>query len=632
MFGNLVGGLAFTGLTLYATHVRTAPQRDVALVKSCIRLTGRDQKGPVSPTGALPVSNTRKMRDMSRELTISIGQCSEQGRKGNQDFHGALIPEQPLLDAKGIAVALADGISTISAGRIAAEAAVKSFLSDYYCTPDSWSVKTSAQRVVTAINSWLHAQTRRTAYGYDRDRGFVCTFSALVVRSATAHVFHVGDSRIYRLSEGRFEQLTEDHRVILSPYESYLGRALGVNPHVEIDYSALPIEPRDLFVLATDGVHDFVEPVAMLDAVEMHAGNLDAAAKSIVAQALQRGSPDNLTIQILRIDAVPNADMQDACWTGLPPALLPDRGVILDGFRVLRELHASHRSHVYLGETMEGTLVALKVPSIEMRGDASYLKRLMMEEWVARRVRSPHLVTAVAPPARRSALYVALDYVEGQSLSQWMIDNPKPDLETVRGLVDQIARGLRALHRMEMLHQDLRPENVIIDKTETVRIVDLGSVWIAGMADGAEKTILGTLQYAAPEYFIGDGGSPCSDLFSLGVIAYQMLTGRLPYGTDAAKVRTRAEQLGLVYRSALQHDRAMPAWIDQTLRRAVHPDPTKRYQELSEFTFDMRHPNPSYLTAKNRPLLEVNPLLIWQVTCAVLAIALLVVLAIATRH
>src|SRR5207302_8894604 len=87
-------------------------------------------------------------RSMPRALQLSVGQFSDQGRKDtNQDFHGVLIPDEPLLGLKGIAVVLADGISSSSVGRIAAESAVKSFLTDYYCTSESWSVKTSAQRV-----------------------------------------------------------------------------------------------------------------------------------------------------------------------------------------------------------------------------------------------------------------------------------------------------------------------------------------------------------------------------------------------------------------------------------------------------------------------------------------------------
>src|SRR6266852_9117284 len=98
---------------------------------------------------------------MSRELKISVGQYSDKGRKEtNQDFHGVLIPSEPLLSLKGIAIVLADGISSSNVSRIASESAVKGFLTDYYCTSESCSERTSAQRVLEATNSWLHAQTR----------------------------------------------------------------------------------------------------------------------------------------------------------------------------------------------------------------------------------------------------------------------------------------------------------------------------------------------------------------------------------------------------------------------------------------------------------------------------------------
>src|SRR5690242_14958570 len=109
---------------------------------------------------------------MAKGLKLSIGQYSRRGPKEtNQDFHGALIPEAAAASLKGIAVVLADGISSSSVSGIAAETAVKSFLTDYYCTSDSWSVKTSAQRVIAATNAWLHSQTKRSQHPYDLDRG-----------------------------------------------------------------------------------------------------------------------------------------------------------------------------------------------------------------------------------------------------------------------------------------------------------------------------------------------------------------------------------------------------------------------------------------------------------------------------
>ncbi|WP_235726714.1 PP2C family protein-serine/threonine phosphatase [Methylocaldum szegediense] len=171
-----------------------------------------------------------------------MGQYSDKGRKEtNQDFYGVCIPKEPQLSSKGVAIALADGISSSDVSQIASETAVRSFLEDYFCTSDAWSVRKSAQRVLMAINSWLYAQTQKSQYRYDKDRGYVCTLSGMVIKSTIAHIFHVGDARIYRFRDKALEQLTNDHRFWVSQDQSYLSRALGINPQVEIDYLSRPV-------------------------------------------------------------------------------------------------------------------------------------------------------------------------------------------------------------------------------------------------------------------------------------------------------------------------------------------------------------------------------------------------------
>ena len=123
---------------------------------------------------------------MSNRLKVSVGQYSDRGRKpSNQDFHGCTMPAEPRLGMKGMAFAMADGISSSDVSHIASETAVKSFLDDYFCTSEAWSVRKSAERVLTATNSWLHAQTRNGPYRYEKDKGYVCTLSALVVKAST---------------------------------------------------------------------------------------------------------------------------------------------------------------------------------------------------------------------------------------------------------------------------------------------------------------------------------------------------------------------------------------------------------------------------------------------------------------
>ena len=567
-------------------------------------------------------------------MRVSIGQCSDKGRKPvQQDFHGARIPKEPLATLKGVCVALADGISSSEVSAEASEAAVVGFLEDYYCTSEAWSVKTAVERVASAANSWLHAHTLRSPYRYDKDRGYVCTFSALVLKSSLAHVFHVGDTRIYQLHGDELEQLTRDHRRTNSANESQLLRALGASAQLELDYRAVAIEKGSTFVLATDGVYEHVPAAQIIQLIARHAHDLDAAARQIVRTAYDNGSDDNLTLQIVRVESLPTQPAmellhEDLSELPLPPLLQPRER--FDGYTIVREIHASHRSHVYLAVDDEtAQRVVLKTPAIDLRADPALLERFLMEEWIARRIDSPHVLKPCKQTRQRNFVYLVSEYIEGQTLAQWMIDHPVPDIEVVRRIVEQVALGLNAFHKLEMVHQDLRPENIMLDASGTAKIIDFGSVQVAGIAElspNAEPQLLGTAQYTAPEYFLGEQGSSSSDLYSLGVITYQLLSGRLPYGAEVAKSRTKQAQARLKYSSVLSHEREIPAWVDYALRKAVHPDPFRRYRELSELTYDLRHPSRMFLRQARPPLLERDPAKFWKAMSVILAVIIIVLL------
>ncbi|WP_299180312.1 bifunctional protein-serine/threonine kinase/phosphatase [uncultured Neptuniibacter sp.] len=556
---------------------------------------------------------------MSKQLKISTGHCSDKGVKPlNQDFHGAVVPKEPQLSLKGVALALADGISSSDVSQIASETAVKSFLEDFYSTSDAWTVRRSGERVLESINGWLFSQTQRSEHRFNKDKGYVCTLSALVFKAQIAHLFHIGDSRIYRLRGGGIEQLTKDHRVWKSKNESYLSRALGVTLNLELDYQQQPLKEGDIYLLCTDGVYEFSEAQELLDTLDQHSADLDKAAQVIVERALENGSSDNLTLQIARVDQLPQVAsslQQQVEQLALPP-LLQARDQF-DGYRILREMHANSRSRVYLAEDLESkTQVVLKTPSVDLSGDPAYLESFLMEEWVARRINSAHVMKAGLQSRERNYLYTVMEYIEGQTLAQWLRDHPSPDLESSRNIIEQIGKGLLAMHRKEILHQDLRPENIMIDSSGTVKIIDFGAVRVAGIVE-AENTLAqpewqGTAMYMAPEYFVGEVISNRSDLYSLATIAYHLLSGRFPYGTGMAKAKSAAAQHRLKYCSVLDDERELPVWLDETLRKALQPSPYKRYSELSEFLYDLRHPNPAYLSKTRPPLLERNPLLFWK--------------------
>jgi serine/threonine protein kinase/serine/threonine protein phosphatase PrpC len=572
---------------------------------------------------------------MTHHLSIDVAQLSDKGRKEiNQDFHAAYIPQEPQLSAKGIAVALADGISSSTVSQEASEAAVKGFLDDYFCTSEAWSVKTSAIRVLAAINSWLYSQTRQSQYRFDKDKGYVCTFSAMVIKSTTAHIVHVGDSRIYRVHAHALEQLTKDHRLWISEDKSYLSRGLGIEEHLEIDYQSFTVEKGDTFLLTTDGIYEYVSEVFITNTIQQYPDNLVQAAQVILAEALANGSADNLTLQILRVKNLPNQNVdelyQQLTELPFPPQL--EARVEFDGYKIIRELHISSRSHVYLAlDIATDTQVVIKTPSVDLRGNTAYLERFLLEEWIAKRINNPHVLKPCEHTRKRHYLYVVTECIEGQTLAQWMLDHPKPDLQTIRSIIEQIAKGLRAFHRLEMLHQDLRPANVMIDNTGTVKIIDFGSTRVAGLTEItspiAQDSILGTAQYSAPEYFLGEEGTVRSDIFSLGVITYQMFTGKLPYGTEVAKIKSKSALNRLVYDLIRNERRDIPAWVDDAVMKAVQPNTNRRYEDLSEFIFDLKQPNQSFLNKTRPPLLERDPVLFWKSVSFALLILSLYLLA-----
>jgi serine/threonine protein phosphatase PrpC len=568
---------------------------------------------------------------MQNQLKVSVGQYSHKGRKEiNQDFHEVHIPSEPQLTNKGIAVAIADGISSSEVSQEASKVSVISFLEDYFSTSQSWSVKKSAQTVLTATNSWLYSQNRQDKYHLDMNKGYVCTFSSLIIKSTTAHIFHMGDTRIYRLRDNNLELLTKDHRVWISKEKSYLSRAMGMDSKLSLDYENVSVEKDDIFLFMTDGVYEFVSNELIIETINQNDDNLDTVAKMIADYAYENNSDDNLTIQILKVENLANKDINEIHAQlqerPLPPIL--EARMTFDGYEVLRELSNTSRSHIYLVKDLDTSdLVVLKIPSIDLKDDLAYLERFMLEEWIARRINNENVVKSYISARKSNYLYNITEYIQGQTLTQWMIDNPNPKIEIVRDIAQQIAKGLNAFHKLEMIHQDLRPHNIMIDSNNCVKIIDFGATRVEGLIESnvnlEQENLQGTALYSAPEYFLQEIGTSKSDLFSLGVIIYQMLSNELPYGVQVARCQNKTAQNKLVYQSLYPK---FPIWIDETLKKALRINPNDRYNEISEFIYDLYHPNKKYLNKKKPAIIERNPVIFWQVISFILFIIILVLI------
>ncbi|WP_444937681.1 protein kinase domain-containing protein [Microbulbifer sp. JMSA002] len=577
-------------------------------------------KTPVGIQNAHGASKNLQSKEL-HALQIFSATCSGH-RQHNDDACAVRLPERLELKRYGALAAVADGVASAEAGGEAALAAINGFFSDYYSTPETWSTRHAVARVLHSLNSWLY---RQSGGSVEIQRGWLTTFSALIFKGTSAHLVHIGDTRIYRLRAGKLECLTRDHSHQLSPGRTFLSRALGMDVHIEVDYRCEALQTGDIYLLSSDGIHDFLPETS----IQKRLSEFDKTTpQQLIDAALKSGSKDNLSAIVARVN---NLDLPQCDELAMHSRTLPfapdlNPGQKLDDFLILQELYASKRSHLYLAQDhMTGELRALKTPSVNYCDDPNYIERFIAEEWTGRRINHPGVIKLYAPRVERACLYHVLEYIEGQTLRQWMQLNPQPEVSQVRELLSQLVSALRSLQRLEIVHGDLKPENIMIRNNGRLVIIDLGGVDGPGLREQLHFTEIdtpGSKNYAAPEFFYGDSASHRSDIFSLGVIAYELLTGKYPYPERLGNLHYHLKSYQqLRYTNAYVHRKDIPHWIDSALQKACAPNPKQRYDSLSEFIQDLQHPNPTFKPAQNHPLLEKNPILFWQLIALILLLS-----------
>lgn len=560
--------------------------------------------------------------------SFTVGQRSTEGIKPeNEDAIGIRIPDELLLSTKGAVAIIADGVSAAEAGKEASETCVHNFLSDYYSTPETWSVKKSTTQVLNALNRWLYGQGR---HFIDAQKGYITTLSAVVFKSHKAHIFHVGDSRVYRLRNGSLEQLTRDHTTVVNASQSYLARAMGLDVTLDVDYKECDLEVNDIFLLSTDGLHDFITNKELIAIINDSDGDdYELCCEQLIERALANASNDNISCQILRVDTLPEQSAEDIhiqlASLPFPPALKD--GMALDGYKVIKELHASTSSHLYLvQDTQTEQFYCMKTPSVNYLDDPAYIERFTMESWIGSRINNPHVLKIIETQKQKNCLYYLMEYVEGITLEQWIQENPNPPVQEVIYIIEQVIKGLRAFHRRETLHQDLKPGNIMIDNNGQLKIIDFGSCFVKGIAEIAtplqRDIILGTAGYSSPETVLNGESTVQSDIFSISIIIFEMLTGKQPFSDKLETCRTQKAYLNTKYTAAYEYNPLVPFWLDGTIKKGLRFDPSKRHGDVSELLHELQHPNPKYKNIRKQTLVEKNPERFWQIISLFLFFAL----------
>jgi len=550
-------------------------------------------------------------------LRVSLGHSSLAGpRPRNEDFCGATTPEGAELDAKGILAVVADGVGGHANGREASEYTVRGLLSDYYATPDSWAVNKSLDTVLAALNRWLVAHAARTR----ETAGMATTLSAIVLRGRRYYTAHVGDTRIYRLRGGKLDLLTTDHVWEHPELKNVLSRAVGLDAHLSVDYADGELETGDVFALLSDGVWGQLGERRIADILNAEPDAQEAAVR-LATGAESGGSQDNCTAMVLGIDALPPDHLRDniarLARLPLPPRLKP--GQQIDGLTVDALLHESVATLLYRVRDAKGRARVLKTLLPE-HGDAKAAAALAHEEWLARRV-SDAWFPPVVPHPERSHLYYLMSWHDGATLKARLAHGHRFGTGEVTELGTRILKGLASLHRLAIVHRDIKPDNLHLDVEGRLRILDLGVAASDAGADGQKFEEInnpGTPSYMAPELY---GPEPAAneqtDLYAVGVTLYQLLTRKYPYGEIEA---FQSPKFGdPVPPTRYRPD--IPAWLEAVLLKAVARDPRARFETAEEFLLALeRGANRPLAVPRHSPLLERDP----QLGLKLLAVASLV--------
>lgn len=574
---------------------------------------------------------------MRSALTVTYGGFSSAGVKDeNQDAFAAYQPTLSITEYKGIAACIADGVSCSENAQHASTTSVTNFLTDYYSTPDSWDVKTATGHVLSSLNAWLYHHGQQASA---RHNGLVTTFSGFILKSTTLHVFHVGDSRVVRLRGNTIEPLTRDHTHRHGNGKDYLSRALGMDTNLDVDYQTSDIQPGDILVATTDGVHGFISNDhlrVLLKPLQSDAPatltNIEKVAQQVVNLATEHDSNDNLTCFILKVESIPNKNIEETETElkarAIPPAL--KAGQRLDNYLVESVLYAGTRSHLYkVTDRRNQKRFVLKAPSLNFTDDLVYLEGFVREQWVGSRVNHTNVMRILPAEPNGQFLYHICEEVKGANLRQWIHDHPNASLHEVRTIVEQIISGLRVFQRAGIIHRDLKPENIMINTAGQVKLIDFGTASVRGLAEItspiAEDGPVGSVSYIAPESVIDAISIMQSDMFSLAIIVYEMLTQTLPYQMDKVG-RRGAKSINEWHYQSLRGVRSdLPQWIDLALEKACHPNYKQRYEAYSEFWNDLLKPNADLVSHfKRRPLLQQQSSKVWQLVSVILLLIVLV--------
>ena len=263
-------------------------------------------------------------------------------------------------------------------------------------------------------------------------------------------------------------------------------------------------------------------------------------------------------------------------------------GTVFDGrYRIVSKLGAGGMADVYLAEDQElGRQVAIKILNDRHAADDSFIERFRREAKNAAGLSHPNIVSIYDRGEAEGTYYIAMEFLDGRSLKELIVGRGPAPIKVAIEYARNILAALAAAHKQGIVHRDIKPHNVLIGAEGRVKVTDFGIARSGASQMTEVGSIIGTAQYLSPEQARGAPVDQTSDLYSVGVVLYEMLTGQVPFTGDTP-LEIAMKHLSEVPRPPSELRPEIPHDLDSVVLRALAKDPSERYQSAEEMDADL---------------------------------------------
>ncbi len=553
-------------------------------------------------------------------MDLTFTQGSDQGpiRPNNEDFIAFWEPTDPDdRRVRGSVAIIADGVGGHGEGEIASKMAVETALQRFIDSKPGVSLNSLLWQMFNHSNLTVYQAGQESKMPESR---MATTMTITVFRNDQIGIGHIGDCRAYLVHNGKISCLTTDHthvaananlgmftaqEALQSPLSSALTRYIGKDPLVLTDFYYATVAAGDFVIQCTDGLYVYVTPEEMLALLNQLP--VAEATQSMLGLCLARGAEDNVSVQVARIDRV-----EKVTYYRGNPVYVQSRntmgheiqvGQVLDErFEIIEVISRSGMASIFKAlDRHGGQFVALKVPFMQYESDAAFYSRFQREEAIGKSMDHPSILKIIPVEAeKKSRPYIAMELLKGKTLDQVMrLHKPMPMEEAVSFAI-RLCDALNYMHQKNVVHRDLKPQNIMICDDGSLRIMDFGIAKAGGMRRitfTGFSPAMGTPDYMAPEQVKGRRGDERTDIYSLGAILYEMVTGSTPFEGPNPFAIMQARITGDPVAPRKLNPQISPQ-LEEIILHAMARDPGERYDNVATMEAELKNPEAVELTGR----------------------------------